>query len=89
MRTTVVLDSDVAKALRQLRQKSEKSFREVLNETLRVGLSINSGPAPKSKKFTVRSIKGGFRPGIDPEALNKLLDQLDVEDFLSKHSRRS
>ena len=89
MRTTVVLDSDVAKALRQLRQKSEKSFREILNETLRVGLSINSGATAKGRKFVVRSVKGGFRAGIDPEALNKTLDQLDVEQFISKHTRRT
>ena len=89
MRTTVVLDSDVAEALRLLRQKSGKSFREVLNETLRMGLLMNPGGAPEQKTFTVRSIRGGFRGDIDPEALNKFLDSLDVEDFVSQHLRRT
>ena len=44
--------------------------------------------APGDRKdrpvFRVRPLRGGLRPGIDPQKLNQLSDQLEVEDFLEE-----
>jgi hypothetical protein len=38
MRTTVTLDDDLALRLEQLRAESGQSFKEVINEVIRIGL---------------------------------------------------
>lgn len=83
MRTTVTLDSDVAERIKALAHERQTSFKETLNDVLRRGLR-----APASQKrpgrFVVRAHSGGFRPGIDPERLNQLLDELAVETFIDR-----
>ncbi|MBV9162668.1 MAG: ribbon-helix-helix protein, CopG family [Pseudonocardiales bacterium] len=39
MRTTLSLDDDVAAQLEQLRARGDRSFRQLVNEALRVGLA--------------------------------------------------
>ena len=40
------------------------------------------GDAPR-RPFRVRPIQGGFARGIDPDRINHLLYELDVEHFLN------
>lgn len=80
MRTTLTLEPDLAKKLKDLAHRRGQSFKQTLNEVVRRGLAA---PAqhPKAQRYTVTPHAGGFRPGIDPRKLNQLADQLDVEDF--------
>lgn len=82
MRTTVTLDPDVAAKLKELAHRRRSSFKETLNEVLRKGLTSQAlgGPA---ERFVVEPHRGGFRPGIDPDKLNQLVDELEVEDFVT------
>lgn len=83
MRTTLTLDEDVAKQLRELSRRSGESFKEVVNATLRKGLGGAKG-APRLPRFEVKPKACGFRPGIDVLRLNQLNDELELEDFQRK-----
>jgi hypothetical protein len=87
MRTTITLDDDVAKRLRQIAKRTSRSFKDLVNETLRRGLSAGARPGGSSERFVVRAKACGFRPGIDPLKLNQLVDELETADFTTtRHS---
>ena len=79
MRTTVTIDDDVAKELKERARRSDKSFKKVLNESLRLAFSMERSSIGRLKRFRVRPFRSAFRPGIDLEKLNQLADQLEVE----------
>ncbi len=86
MRTTLTLDPDVAQELKARMAGRKASFKEVVNETLRQGLAAR----PKSKPvdvFRVEARSLGLKPGIDPNKLNQLLDELEAQEFVSKMRR--
>jgi plasmid stability protein len=79
MRTTITLDEDLAKDLQERARTSGRSFKEVLNETLRHGLITGASPASRPRRFRVRPKACGFRAGIDLTKLNQLVDELEIE----------
>jgi hypothetical protein len=82
MRTTVTLDPDVEKLLRDAMARSKRSFKQVLNDAVRRGLEGRGGqPEPR---FEVRSRPMSLRPGLDPTRPRDLDDELEVEEFLRK-----
>ena len=79
MRTTLTLDDDVAAALREPARRRDQSFKQVVNDTLRRGLSpalVEPGP-----EYAVRPHRSEFRPGVDPMRLNQLNDSLEAGEF--------
>ena len=79
MRTTLTLDDDVAEALKERARCMEQPFKQVVNDTLRRGLSpvlAEAGPG-----YVVRPHPSGFRPGVDPIRLNQLNDSLEAGAF--------
>ena len=86
MRTTVTLDKDVERMLRDAVHQSRRSFKETLNAALRIGLTAR--PARRmGPRFSVKARPMGLRPGIDPASLNKLADDLEADAFLEKQRR--
>jgi hypothetical protein len=77
MRTTVTLDSDVERLLKDQAHRTRRSFKATLNETIRHALRPASGCSPKL--LPARNL--GLRPGIDPRRLNQLADDVDAETF--------
>jgi hypothetical protein len=86
MRTTLTLDPDVAMAVRRRVRASGQSLKAVVNDGLRHGLQVASKP-PARRRFKVKARRLGLRPGIDPNRLNQLVDELEVEAFAEKYSR--
>jgi hypothetical protein len=87
MRTTVTLENDLARKLKALAARRGLPFKQVLNEVIRRGLS-GQEPAPsKPARYVVVPQPGGLAAGIDPDRLNQLLDELEIEDFLRESSR--
>ena len=86
MRTTLTLDPDLAKKLKDLAHRRGQSFKQTLNEVVRRGLAAPAQRTP-GKRYTVEPHRGGFRPGIDRGKLNQLVDQLEVEDFVEESAR--
>ena len=78
MRTTLTLEDDVAEKLRELAQRSGRSFKDVVNDALRRGLSTGAKPLEKPTAFKVRPRASGFRAGIDIGKLNQLADDLEL-----------
>jgi hypothetical protein len=84
MRTTVTLEPDVAARLKELAHRRRASFKETLNDVLRKGLTSQAGTAEPAERYVVEPHAGGFRPGVDPDKLNQLIDDLEVGDFAGK-----
>jgi hypothetical protein len=80
MRTTVTLEKDVERMLRDAMHRSRRSFKETLNAALRVGLG-NAAATRKVAPFRVKARPMGLHAGLDPAGFNKLVDELEAESF--------
>jgi len=77
VRTTLTIDDDVAFGLKRVQESERgKSFKEVVNEVLRRGLT---SPKPKQgrKKFKVKAFPLGLREGLNLDNIEELLDQVE------------
>ena len=83
MRTTLTLDADVAQFLREQSRLLDKPFKQVVNDAIRRGMASGKGK-PRGRKFKISPNHSGLVAGIDPQRLNQLHDELEVEDFLSE-----
>lgn len=73
MRTTVTLDPDVARRLRELGRKRNLSFKEALNATLRRGLDQMLAK-PKGRAFRTVSEDMGVLPHLNYDNIGDLLE---------------
>ena len=83
MRTTVTLEPDVARMLKDAAHRTRRPFKEVLNAAVRAGLAGERPPAA-IPEFVLEAAPLGLRGGIDPHRLNSLPDELEAEEFLRK-----
>lgn len=83
MRTTLTLDPDVARLLREETHRQRKPFKQVVNEAIRRGLAPTATTGTQ-KRFRVRPHKTALRPGIDAGSLNRLVDELEDEAIIEK-----
>ena len=83
MRTTLTLDDDVVDFLKEECRLHNKPFKQVVNEVLRRGMTPASEGA-KAPEFRVVPNHSGLVPGIDPQKLNQLYDQLEAEAFVAR-----
>lgn len=79
MRTTLTLEDDLAKRLKEDARRSGRSFKEVVNEAIRRGLVAGEPPGPQARKFRIKARALGFRAGIDVRKLNQLVDELELD----------
>ena len=75
MRTTLTLDDDVIARLRQTARESGQSFKQVVNDTLRLGFQARLTAAPPP--YVVKARRTGLRPGISFDSISSLLEELD------------
>ena len=78
MRTTLTLDDDLARRLKELARRQGRPFKEVLNEALRRGLAAQEVAEP-AERYRVETFRSGFRAGVDPLKFNQLVDELEAE----------
>ena len=77
MRTTLTLDDDVAAKLRAEARRSGRSFRDIVNDTLRRGLATRRA-APTQERFTVAARDlGELLPGLSLDNVADLLEQVE------------
>jgi hypothetical protein len=86
MRTTLTLEPDVASRLKQEIRRSGKSLKALVNEALRLGLGLSGKPA-RGPRFEVRPHPFGFKPGVDLDRMNQLVDEIDSEETARKLGR--
>ena len=83
MRTTLTLDNDIADYLKEQARLLDKPFKQVVNETLRRGMSPGIRETP-GRPYRVTPIDSEFAPGVDQMRLKDLLEEEDIEHFLKK-----
>jgi predicted transcriptional regulator len=76
VRTTLTLDDELARRLKQLARREGRSFKDVVNEALRRGLAAQNVAEP-AERYRVETFRSGFRAGVDPLRLNQLVDELE------------
>ena len=86
MRTTVTLEADVERRLREEMRRKGKGFKETLNDALRRGLG-QSGPESEVREFVVKSRPLRLRPELGLAQLRELDDDLEIAGFLGKTAR--
>ena len=86
MRTTLTLDPDVERLLKQAMHGEKKGLKAALNEALRRGLAHHAAPAP-AKAFVVEARPMGLRVGLDPARLHDLADEFELESFATTTRR--
>jgi hypothetical protein len=79
MRTTLTLDDDLAELLKRRASDREVPFKQVVNDAIRAGLQE---PRVKPKPYRMKPGDMGLKPGI--EITNRLLDEMDTEEFIRK-----
>lgn len=77
MRTTLTLDEDVAAKLKSEVRRSGRSFRDVVNDTLRRGLA-GRRPSTEQQPFKVAARDlGELRPGLSLDKISELVEQVE------------
>jgi hypothetical protein len=77
MRTTLTLDEDVAAKLKAEMRRSGKSFRDIVNDTLRYGL-VEKRVATLRRPFKIEARDlGNLRPGLALDNVGELLEQIE------------
>jgi hypothetical protein len=75
VRTTLTLDDDVAAKLRAEAKSSGRSFKEIVNDFLRRGLSSRGRPDSLSR-FEVKARSWG-KPGFNYDRVWEIIEQLE------------
>jgi len=78
MRTTLTLDEDVAQKARAVVARTHQSFKQVINEALRVGLESAAQP-PACRPYRTKPRRLGLRPGCSLDNIQELLAQVEGE----------
>ena len=84
MRTTLTIDDDLAGILQKKAGQQGHSFKEVVNDLLRAGIAASGDVVLRRQPIKVVGKPLGLKPGYDPDKLNQLVDELEVEEFLKK-----
>jgi hypothetical protein len=87
MRTTLTIEPVIAQQIRKRMKERKATLKQVINDTLREGLRENGKRASDPIPFKVRPHASGFQPGIDPDKLNQLVDELESEEIAAKMRR--
>ncbi len=84
MRTTLTLDDDVVALLEEQQHRRRLSFKEIVNDAIRRGLSHKP---TKVAPYRVRPHQTTLLPGVDPAGFNRLADEMEEEAIIEKLSR--
>jgi len=83
VRTTLTLEPDAAKQVRELMDRDGIAMKRAVNELIIRGgavvLQENEEPP-----FVVKTWPGGYAPGVDPNKAGQYADELEAEEILRK-----
>ena len=84
MRTTLTIDDQLAAALKDAAHQSNKSFKEVVNETLRAGLAVKKTPGA-ARSYRLKPVSMGHVAGdFNLDKALALADALEDEELVRK-----
>ncbi|HEY2632469.1 MAG TPA: hypothetical protein VGI26_08840 [Solirubrobacteraceae bacterium] len=81
MRTTVTLDPDVEAKLRQATRERGQSFKAVLNDAVRTGLS---GGEPSKRSYRLATRPMGVRPNVDLDQALRIAGDIEDAEIVRK-----
>jgi hypothetical protein len=87
MRTTLTIDDDLAGILQKKASQQGHSFKAVVNDLLRAGIVASGDAVHRRKPIKVIGKPLGLKPGYDPDKLNQLVDELEVEGYRRKAAK--
>jgi hypothetical protein len=87
MRTTLTLDDDLAKALREKAHRTGAPFKEVVNKAIRAGLEQVDKPR-QTRPYKCKSYSLGYPPRADLDRALNLADRLESEEIARKLALR-
>jgi hypothetical protein len=79
MRTTIDISDAVLRELRRRAKATGRPLREVVDQSLKLGLARLCRPA-RRKRFRVKPHPLGLKPGFQGVSLNQMYDQIEAED---------
>ena len=89
MRTTLTIDDDLARALREKAHETGSPFKEIVNKAIRAGLEqINKPSRKRPYKYKCKSYSLGYPPRADLDRALDLADHLESEEIARKLSLR-
>lgn len=88
MRTTLTIDDSTAKKLKQIAHETGKSYKQVVNETLRRGLAAAKVREPSGTYKLRPSAMGGVAADYNLDKALVLADHLEDEEIAEKMKRR-
>lgn len=88
MRTTLTIDDSTAKKLKQIAHETGKSYKQVVNETLRRGLAAAKVREPTAIYKLKPSSLGELAADYNLDKALALADHLEDEEIAEKLRRR-
>lgn len=86
MRTTLTIDDDVAALLQQAVRQTGRSFKEVVNDALRAGLTAPADLGPIDVNFPTYDLQ--LHPGVELVRAGQLAAELEDEEIIRKMELR-
>lgn len=80
MRTTIDLDDELLKQVRQMAARTNRTMRSIIEDALRANLNRRPDERRRKVELPVSKRKGGLKPGVDIDNTAALLDILDAHD---------
>ena len=87
MRTTLTIDDDLARELKQKANEKGLPFKEIVNRTLLVGLQEMEKPRPR-KAYRCKTYSLGYPPRADLDRALEVAAELEDEEIARKLSLR-
>ncbi len=84
MRTTLTIEDEVARALRKQAYETGRSFKEVVNRALRLGITYEQAGLG-SRRYKVKPVSlGGVLPGLNLDKALLIADELEETEIAGK-----
>ena len=87
MRTTLTIDDDLMRALREKAHQTGSPFKELVNKAIRSGLKEIDKPR-QTRPYKCKSYSLGYPPRADLDHALDLVDRLESEEIARKLSLR-
>ena len=87
MRTTLSLNDSLLNELKAIAHETGKPFKQIVNETLAVGLQYRNRPQARVYRLQPANL-GKLHPGVNLDKALQLADALEDESIVAKLEQR-
>jgi hypothetical protein len=87
MRTTLTIDDDLIRKLRENAHEKGVPFKEIVNQALKVGL-VHLDKPKRIKPYKCKTFSLGYPPSADLDHALNLADRLESEEIARKLALR-